>query len=56
LSLKDLKKGDVVKLRIVNLKNGLEKIVDASAYSIVDLAKTFLVYEGNDNFMIKVLR
>ena len=45
-----------MQLRIINLKNGLEKIVDASKYTMRDLEKTYLAYEGSENFMVKVLR
>jgi len=45
-----------MRLKIVNLKNGLSKMVDASAYTANDLAKSYLAYEGSGNFMVKVIR
>lgn len=45
-----------MKLKITNLKNGLSKTVDASSYTMDDLRKTYLTYEGSGRFMVKVCR
>lgn len=45
-----------MKLRITNLKNGLSKTIDATSYTMEDLEKTYLVYEGREKFIVKIIR
>jgi len=45
-----------MKLKIINLKNGLEKTIDATNYTMEDLEKTYLTYEGREKFIVKIIR
>jgi hypothetical protein len=45
-----------MKLRIINLKNGLSKTIDAPSYTMEDLEKTYLTYEGREKFIVKIIR
>ena len=45
-----------MKLRITNLKNGLSKTIDATNYTMEDLKKTYLAYEGREKFIVKIIR
>jgi hypothetical protein len=48
--------GEQMKLRITNLKNGLSKTIDATNYTMEDLEKTYLAYEGREKFIVKIIR
>ena len=45
-----------MKLKITNVKNGLSKIIDAEAYTMDDLKKTFFAYESREKFIVKIMR